>query len=663
MIRWPSGPKAQRPRAEYLERDKLAWLLAMQVLLILPLLLNLPIWLWLVWVIAAFWRTQMFRGRWAAPGKLAKGLLTAVCAAGMFASYSGKTGTEAMVGLLVCAFSLKLLEVNAPRDAQLLVFIGFIIAATQLLFSQTPQAAIYCLACVVLLLASWRSLLLTRFQAPVVRLKRGAAILFHALPIMLVLFLVVPRIGPLWAIPNQQAAKTGFSDSLSPGDLGSLALDPSPAFRVAFTGELPENNQLYWRGLVLDDFDGRTWKMRDTWGASPIETKGNNGQSLINYSIIVEPHGQPWLFSLMAPVAVSNTANSIRITPDSLLMNRIPLAQRMRYEVTSALQVRWSTAPVLTKQQRASYTRLPPASNPQARALAESWREQQLSNQQIIDYALGLFNREFSYTLRPPVLGSHSVDEFLFQSKRGFCEHFASSFSFLLRAAGIPARVVVGYQGGQWNPIENYLLVRQSDAHAWVEVWMADKGWQMIDPTAAVAPNRIEQGINDALSESDRELVNDLWQNSSLLSQLQARWDAANYVWQRWVLNYDTEAQEGLLSRLLGGTERWRLTLWLIGSGLVGTLLFAWMFNRNRRQLIQRPEIIAIKKLEQKLKPLGYNRERGETLGNFIQRVVAGAPQYTESLQQIKQLFELIAYQNQVSQLGNLEHAVKRFSK
>lgn len=658
---WPASSRTLR--TEYLARDKLAWLLAMQALLILPLVFHLPVWLWLVWIIAATWRIQLFRGRWGAPGKLAKGLLTAACILGMLASYAGKTGTETMIGLLVCAFSLKLLEVNSARDAQLLVFIGFIIAATQLLFSQTPQAAAYCLLCVALLLASWRSLLLTHPQAAAERLRRGAAILLHALPIMLVMFVVIPRIGPLWAIPNQQAAKTGFSDSLSPGDLGNLALNPAPAFRVAFSGDAPAPNQLYWRGLVLDSFDGRRWHMRDSWGFRPAAPDNSRKQLLTDYSVIVEPHGQPWLFSLMLPTRVENTTNSIRITADALLMNAIPVAQRMRYEVTSALQREWPVAPQLTQSQRDNYTRLPQGSNPQTRALATTWRNQQLGDQHIIDQALALFNREFTYTLQPPVLGTHSVDEFLFQSKRGFCEHFASSFSVLLRAAGIPARVVVGYQGGKWNPVENYLLVRQSDAHAWTEVWLEGQGWQMIDPTAAVAPNRIEQGINEALNETDRELVSSVWQGSSLLLQLQIRWDAATYVWQRWVLNYDNEAQEGLLSRLLGGTESWRLTLWLIGFGLLVAAVFAWVLLRSQVHRHQRPEQLAIQRLERKLAQLGYQRPKGQPLGVFLSNIQAQSPEYQPALTRIKQLFEQVAYRDQAIHLAALQRAVARFPR
>lgn len=652
-------------QVEYLARDKLAWLLVMQAMLILPLLFGLPFWLWLVWAIAALWRTQMFRGRWGAPGSLVKTLLALICAGGLFASYAGKTSTETMVGLLVCAFSLKLLEVNSARDAQLLVFIGFIITATQFLFSQTPQAAAYALLCVMLLLASWRSLYLTHTQTTGLRLKRGAMILLHALPIMLVLFVVIPRLGPLWAIPNQQAAKTGFSDSLSPGDLGMLALNRSPAFRVEFTEQPPPANQLYWRGLVLDAFDGRTWRMRDSWGVlprNPVEVSAIK-RELIDYSIIVEPHGQPWLFSLMTPQRAENTSNSIRITADSLLMNRIPVAQRMRYQVSSALQIEWPDTPQLSDLQQDFYTRLPRDSNPQTRALAESWRSQNLNDEQIIAQALALFNREFTYTLQPPLLGQHSVDEFLLASKRGFCEHFASSFTFLLRAAGIPARVVVGYQGGRWNPVENYLLVSQSDAHAWTEVWINSKGWQMIDPTAAVAPNRIEQGMNEALGESDQELVANAWQSSQLLYNLQLRWDAATYTWQRWVLNYDSEAQEGLLSRLLGGTETWRLTLWLIGLGLIGAAIFAWALLRNHKSPDLRPETQAIKKLEHKLAQLGYWRKAGETLSDFICRVLYHEPQLKNGLTTIAQLFEQVAYQNRTEQLPSLQQAIKQFPR
>ncbi len=655
-------------RREYLARDKLAWLLVMQALVILPLLINLPVWLWLVWALAGFWRTQVFRGRWGAPSGLVKTLVTLGCAAGMVASYSGKTGTDTMVGLLVCAFVLKLLEVNSARDAFFLIFIGFVITACQLLFSQSPLAAIYCLCSLLVLLASWRSLQFNRHQTARAGIHAGGRLLLHALPIMLVLFLVIPRLGPLWAVPNQQAAKTGFSDSLSPGDLGQLALNRAPAFRVEFTGLAtpPATNQLYWRGLVLDTFDGRTWRQREQWGLPPqADMDQLKVIERLDYSIILEPHGQPWLFSLMTPLRTSAASNRrpIRITRDYLLFNPIPVAQRLRYEVSSALRLEQPVTPVLANAERASFSRLPARSNPQTYALAAQWRGEGLNDEAIIARALAMFTREFTYSLQPPLLGQHSVDEFLFSTKKGFCEHFASSFSVLLRAAGIPTRVVVGYQGGRWNPVENYLLVSQSDAHAWTEVWIEGEGWRSIDPTAAVAPNRIEQGLDDALSIEEQALVGNNWSGSSLLYNLQLRWDAATFVWQRWVLNYDSQAQEGFLNRLLGGTEAWRITLWLIGLGLLAAAIAAWTLLRSQARPSARAEVRAIQTLEKKLALAGYQRQPGETPGDFIARVVQREPRWQASLSIIGRLFEQVAYRQQEQHLPQLQARIRRFPR
>lgn len=651
--------------SEKVGRDKLAWLLVTQVFVILPLLLKLPIWLWLVWATTALWRIQMYRGRWGAPKSWLKGMLALACATGLLLSYSGRTGTDTMIGMLVCAFSLKLLEVNSRRDAQLLVLIGFVTCATQFLFSQTPFAALYALTCNLLLLVSWRALYLTQIQPPRQQLRRGGLMLLHTIPVMLVLFIVIPRIGPLWAIPSQQTTKTGFSDTLSPGDLGKLVQSKEPAFRVEFETGLPAPASLYWRGLIMDKFDGRRWYLREDWSADNRQealAKATKND-IVRYSIIAEPHGQHWLFSLMTPLNAEATSNSIRIGNDSLLMARYPLSQRLRYQVTSALTVNWQEAPSLNRVERIGNLQLPPDLNPQAQALAHQWRNQGLNNEQIIQQALRLFNQEFTYTLQPPTLGANSVDEFLFSSKRGFCEHFASSFSFLMRAAGIPTRVVVGYQGGRWNDVENYLLVSQSDAHAWAEVWLEGKGWQTIDPTAAVAPERIEQGIDQALNETDQNLVRGKWRSSALLRSLQKHWDAAGYTWQRWVLSYDTDTQQGLLSRLLGGTESWRLTLWLIGLGLLGAGFFAWSLLRAQRPPPSRPETEAFKTLERKLQQLGYTRRRGETATAFLQEVSNSHPAYKKRLMYISSQFEAIAYRNASHNLPALQAAIRRFPK
>lgn len=662
----PLTPSPKPNRA--IARDKLAWLLVAQALAILPILINMPIWLWCVWALSAFWRIQMYRGVYGIPGGLVKGVVAMACAAGLFASYSAQTGTDTMVGLLACAFSLKLLEVNSRRDAQLLVLIGFIICATQLLFNQSPLAACYALACLWVLLIGWRSLYREHQENTGQQIKRAGTLLLHSLPIMLVLFVVIPRLGPLWATPSQQAAKTGFSDSLAPGDLGKLVQSKEPAFRVEFADAAPSAATLYWRGLIMDRFDGRRWHLREDWAIRQAiaQAPSVTGEAL-DYSIIAEPHGQHWLFALMTPVTATAVSNPVRLGNDGLLMARYPLAQRLRYQVrsiTTANPTATPTAdqpPELSNPRRQGNIRLPAGFNPQTHELAQRWREQGLTDEQLIAQALQLFNRDFTYTLEPPVLGQHSVDEFLFASKRGFCEHFASSFTVLMRAAGVPARVVVGYQGGRWNDVENYLLVSQSDAHAWVEVWLDGQGWIRIDPTAAVAPERIEQGIDQALNATDQSLVASRWRASPWLRTLQKHWDAAGFAWQRWVLSYDTDAQDGLLTRLLGGTEPWRITLWLVGLGLAGAGILAWLLARAQHRLPERPETKVFKQLERKLRRLGYQRQPGETVKQFLQRVSGAHPQHKAALTNIATLFEVIAYRQANVHLATLQQAIQRF--
>jgi transglutaminase-like putative cysteine protease len=646
-------------KVDYLNRDKLAWMLVTQALIILPLLFFLPTWLWLVWGSVAFWRIQMFLGRWGMPGGLIKTLVVGICALGILVSFKGRLVTETMVSLLLCTFVLKLLEVKSNRDAQWLVMIGFVTSATQLLFNQTPLAAIYTLACCWLLLASWRAVHLSHHQQFGEGLRRSGAILLHSLPIMLVLFVVIPRIGPLWAIPTQQSTKTGFSDSLSPGDLGDLVQDRSPVFRVEFEGNPPPSSALYWRGLVLDDFNGRSWKMRDAWGGSEGEAI-QNPDNLLTYHIILEPHGHHWLFALMTPQSIETGAQKTWLTSDKLLMTRNPVVQRLRYRVTSNLNQVYSTPPEMSWRDRISYLRIPTQFNPQTQALAGEWKAKGLNERAIINEALAYFNRDFTYTLKPPPLGQHSVDDFLFNTKRGFCEHFASSFAFLLRAAGIPARVAVGYQGGRWNSVENYLLVSQSDAHAWVEVWSPQLGWYLIDPTAAVAPERIEQGIDDALSEEEQALVNSVWSSSKLITRLQLHWDAANYAWQRWVLSYDNDSQQGLFSRWLGGNEPWRITLWLLGIGLAGATLFAWLMARRQGSLPLRPETRLMLKLQRKLEPRGFVRTPGDTIQAYLALVAEREPRLQTALADISQLYEAVAFRQEENQLPLLAACIRK---
>lgn len=643
--------------ADYLSRSKLAWLLVAQAFIVVPQLFFLPSWLLAVWGLAVFWRIQMFLGRYKAPNNWLKGLLIIACGAGILLSFGGRLVTEAMVSLLLCTFVLKLLEVKAQRDARWMIMIGFICSATQLLFSQSPFAALYVLVCCWLLLACWRALQLPRPQAIREGLTQGALLLTHALPVMLVLFVFLPRLGPLWAIPNQQSASTGFSDSLSPGDLGQLAQNMATAFRVEFQGTAPATNQLYWRGLVLDQFDGRRWRLHNPW-TPQAPAPSPNASTLLHYHIIIEPHGLPWLFALPTAVQLSSGAQASWINSERLLMTRQPLQQRMAYQVASDLHYR-EAQPQLSPLARQQLLQLPDGFNPRAQALAASWVAAKLSAAQIQQQALALFSREFSYTLRPPTLGEHSVDEFLFDSKRGFCEHFASSFTVLMRAAGIPARVAVGYQGGQWNPVENYLNVRQADAHAWVEVWSDELGWQRVDPTAAVAPNRIEQGLNDALSSDEQQLLAPTLQ-FNLLGQLQLRWDAATYLWQRWVLSYDEQMRASLLDRWLGHSGPLQLLGLVLGLLLALVLTIVLWLWWQRPRVHWRAEVKLMRRLERKLAARGFTRTKGETPSQFLQRVGAAQPAHSNALATIDALYCQVAYCEQNESLAALKKAIAR---
>lgn len=660
----PLTPSPKPNRA--IARDKLAWLLVAQALAILPILINMPIWLWCVWALSAFWRIQMYRGVYGIPGGLVKGVVAMACAAGLFASYSAQTGTDTMVGLLACAFSLKLLEVNSRRDAQLLVLIGFIICATQLLFNQSPLAACYALACLWVLLIGWRSLYREHQENTGQQIKRAGTLLLHSLPIMLVLFVVIPRLGPLWATPSQQAAKTGFSDSLAPGDLGKLVQSKEPAFRVEFADAAPSAATLYWRGLIMDRFDGRRWHLREDWAIrSAIPQAPSVTGEALDYSIIAEPHGQHWLFALMTPVTATAVSNPVRLGNDGLLMARYPLAQRLRYQVRSIINPGANQAPELSNPRRQGNLRLPAGFNPQTHELAQRWREQGLTDEQLIAQALQLFNRDFTYTLEPPVLGQHSVDEFLFTSKRGFCEHFASSFTVLMRAAGVPARVVVGYQGGRWNDVENYLLVSQSDAHAWVEVWLEGQGWIRLDPTSAVAPDRIEHGAGHLADNRDYWGDSGLgamrYGNYQIFQQLRSMADYVNYRWTRDVLGYDSASQDGLMQRLLGDTSLLRRlgVMLAIMAVLTGLILF-WALRGERRE--QHPLDRLYRRYCQRLANEGVIREAGEGPQAFARRVARELPKRAAEAEEFARLYMALRYRPAGSRDKLLEQRLRRLA-
>lgn len=650
-----------------LPRNSLLWLITAQGLAIAPLLLELPFWLMGVWVLVLIWRLQEFRGRWPMPGRMAKAALVSLCVAGLFASFGRLLGLEPMVALLICALLLKQLEMQRRKDALLLVYLTFFLIGVQFLFAQTLLAALYgavCLWCTLSALLSMHQP--TGHSQPRRSLRLAGRLCLHTIPLMILLFLVMPRVGSLWSVPNAtQSAKTGVSDSMSPGDFSRLSKAGGVAFRVSFDGERPAQDQLYWRGLVLSDFDGRSWTQAvrgdhrrgafvdwqgdtpSSWrqASRPVPASEVAGQAPVTYNIIMEASHQRWLYSLMMPVAFEQDS-LYGITRNFSLVRREPVHQRLQYQVSSQLRYGLETDS-LPDDRRARELQLPQGFNPQTVARAQEWRAQVDSDQAYIDRVLAFFREDFFYTLEPPLLGRDSTDEFLWQTRRGFCEHFASSFVVMMRAAGVPSRVVAGYQGGEYNPVNDYLVVHQYDAHAWAEVWLEGRGWVRVDPTAAVAPERVQRSLGDmqsSLVEGAMSLGR--YRQFPLIAQLRMEWDAVNYRWYKAVISFDRDAQSDLLNRWLNGASPLKLVLvMLAGGGLVLALmsLHLWWPGRAKPRA---PALRYGAHFERLMRRQGWCRHPGEPMGAFAVRVQASLAQHSAGLnsQQCSRLIHAIAH-------------------
>ncbi|MET0291327.1 MAG: zinc-dependent peptidase [Steroidobacteraceae bacterium] len=406
----------------------------------------------------------------------------------------------------------------------------------------------------------------------------GGALLW-SVPMAIVAFLLFPRVqGGLWGLPGADQAQTGLGDEMSPGSISELSVSDDPAFRVHFTGTVPAPRDRYWRGPVLHEFDGYTW--RRGFVGVPRENTQRLGDP-VAYRVTLQPTGRNWWYAL--DTIDAPPSRRVVLTHDHQLVATLPVTQVTSYEATSHVATRSTDAlPVSTRRIE---TRLPASRNPRTLALARELRAAHADVPSLVEAVLDRFRREgFEYTLTPPLLDYDSVDDFLFNTRLGFCGHYASAFVTLMRAAGVPSRVVTGYQGGEWNALGGYLLVRQSDAHAWAEVWIDGTGWQRVDPTAAAAPERLTRGFRE-LQPSSGDLTARLLRGNRWLGELFRSWDAANTWWQTRVLEFDRGAQLGLLARLgLPDADYPLLAALLMAAAALWAGAFAL-----RRHLAERP--------------------------------------------------------------------------
>jgi len=570
------------------ETYRLIWTAGVVAGASLPHWSTLPIWAPMLLCACIGWRLAGDLLRWPLPNSFIRVTLAIIAFATVLARYRTLNGIEAGSALLVVMVALKFLETHTSRDQLVLTIISYFLLFAGLLSQRNMIIVAYLLGFVwfttigLMQLGRRGPLLGTWPTAPL-----AGKLLLQALPIMLVLFIFFPRLpGPLWTITNASTSgRSGLSETMSPGDLTELGLSDDVAFRVEFQGRPPGPGELYWRGPVLSNFNGRTWSSEGVQLRGQIVNTLEFSGEPIDYRVMLEPNGRRWVFALDMPAAWPDGEGILMESHYQLIRFPRSIRSRQDYDLTS--YPTYYAGEILTAAQRDVYLSLPDDNNPRSRALAARWGEVSSEPREIIRNALELFRAEtFYYTLTPPALGAHPADEFLFQTREGFCEHYASAFTVLMRAAGIPARVVTGYQGGELNPLGQYYIIYQSNAHAWTEVWLEDEGWVRVDPTAAVAPDRIRLGLSGGSLAGQRSAGG--FRNLPWIRDLALAWDAANTYWSDWVLGYGPELQNALLRSLGMARPHWSK---LIGLGavllilLLGSLMayLAWIYRIGQR--------------------------------------------------------------------------------
>lgn len=581
-------------RLAQLPRDKADTLLLLTAALMVlaPHFAHLPVWISAAVCATLLWRAAItWRGKRMPPFWLLAPVAVAAMA-GVYFSYRTLLGRDPGVAMLTLLLAFKLLEMRAKRDLFVVIFLSLFVLLTSFFYSQTMLTALCMAATLVMLLTAQQSFQYTGTVPPLARrLRTSAKLCLLAAPLALLMFIGFPRIQvPLWGVPNDahsaNSGRSGISDSMAPGTLSSLAQSDEVAFRVRFIDPMPPRAQLYWRSIVLGDYDGRTWtRVPRRRGAQRQDVAISVQGQPVRHEVTMEPTGKRWLALLeLTGPHFSVPGFGVRDSDEMERFTLEPVGRRVRFAASAYLDYRLQATE--QPQNLTRWLELPDGFNPRTLALARRLRQAApgADARALSQQVLALFNHDtFSYTLQPPLAGRDMVDDFLFTSKAGFCEHYSGAYVVLMRAMGVPARVVTGYQGGELNPLDGYLTVRQSDAHAWAEIWLPDQGWRRVDPTGAVAPERISRNLARALPQPSGfgfgkliALQND---PDSWLAQLGFRYAALNNSWNQWVLDYNPNRQQGFLRELGSAFGNWRGAL---GALLVCALALLLHWRRQR---------------------------------------------------------------------------------
>lgn len=612
------------------------WLLVGVSAAALPHLFSLWSWISVCIVACVLWRGLALSGRVGLPKRGLLAAITLAAAAAVVTSSGMLLGRETGTALLAVMTGLKLLETRRNRDVMLTIFLGFLLVATYFFQQQSLWVLSYLGGTALLLVATM--IALNRGldgPRPGEVLRPAAVLLLQALPIMVVLFVMVPRLaGPLWGHMDPGTGITGLSNIMTPGSIRSLVLSDELAFRVRFEGQVPKAEQLYWRGPVLWQHEGGVWREGEVRELRPPEIASRGAAS--DYSVLLEANGTRWLPALDMPLRGSNP-DAYR-GPAGELMALRRVAGRRTYRVSSALE--YQLQRVLPAATREAALQLAPGDAPRLRAMVETWQSEGAAGADLVRRALALIrDQPFRYTLEPPPLSGDPIDSFFFDTRAGYCEHFASAFAVLMRAAGIPARIVTGYLGAHQNPIAGHWLVYQADAHAWTELWLPQQGWVRVDPTAAIAPERVESNLRTRFAAGGVTANSAAAGAADWLFRLAMSWDALEERWNRWVIGYDHRTQRTLWDGLADAAAL------LLPAGVALSVIIAlsvWVSSWRAR--VSSPADRAFQRFCRRLGRAGHPRSPTEGPASYARRVAAARPDLALGVQRISRLYERLTY-------------------
>lgn len=580
-------------------------------------------------------------------------IVAAVLLIGLLLNIRQAGGLNLMLQILLLAANCRLLLLQQETERQQLIWVQYFLIASCFILHQSIQMAMLIFALITLNLYLHYQL----FAPATIKIQQRALIqsICIIIPLWLGSFILFPRLAPFWQIPNVNMASTGLGDSIDPGSIEQLVQDDSVAFRVEFSQSPPAQQHLYWRAKLYEQFDGRSWHLNASASkATPLPKPARpllagNAENTINYRVFAEPSQQRSVFSLATPM---QSLGQVQILATGLVQAEKIVSQRLRYELSSIEQ----PIALVSAAERTRNLQLAPGNNA-SKAFAQQLLANHTTPDNFVAALANHFNQQaYFYSLTPPKLGKDSIDQFLFQTKTGFCSHYASAAAFMLRSVGIPARVVGGYQGGNWYAEQNYLEVTQREAHAWVE-YLVDQHWYRFDPTAAVAPERVLQDLHAALTDEQRQLLQSRWLQLEWLNNIRQQWRHIDYYWSVWVLGFDTKQQLDIWRTL-------KRYAWQLGVGFVVMLtaiaLVLLMLQQAKRH---KHQPAATRLMLQHLPRLWQCKDKSDSVSGYLRQLSMAYPRHAELLTRLATLYDKALYQQDTAALAALRQVLRRDKK